>query len=52
MKWRLLSNVSIIVFANVLNEMRLGIMSEESIKIFRGLDRPIHYEDNINGTEL
>lgn len=32
--------------------MRLGILSPESIQIFRSLNRPITYEDNIDGTEL
>jgi ATP-dependent DNA helicase PIF1 len=32
--------------------MRLGILSDESIRIFRSLARPIKYDDNIDGTEL
>ena len=36
----------------MLNEMRVGKLSQKSIDIFRGLNRPIHYDDDLDGTEL
>ncbi|KIK71395.1 hypothetical protein GYMLUDRAFT_332531 [Collybiopsis luxurians FD-317 M1] len=36
----------------MLNEMRFGIMSEKTIKTFRSLDRPVHYDDGIQPTQL
>jgi ATP-dependent DNA helicase PIF1 len=40
------------VFANMLNEMRLGKISDETVKAFRRLERPIKYEDSLEATEL
>ncbi|TVY73229.1 ATP-dependent DNA helicase PIF1 [Lachnellula suecica] len=40
------------VFANMLNEMRLGKISEETVKAFRKMDRKTSFEDSIEGTEL
>lgn len=40
------------VFANMLNEMRLGKITEETIKAFRKLSRPIEFEDALDATEL
>ena len=37
---------------NMLNEMRYGRLSQESIKTFKSLSRPIVYEDGIGPTEL
>ncbi|KZV74501.1 hypothetical protein PENSPDRAFT_194198 [Peniophora sp. CONT] len=42
----------ILAFVNMLNEMRYGQLSPASIKAFKGLARPIHYEDGIGPTEL
>jgi ATP-dependent DNA helicase PIF1 len=42
----------ILVFANMLNEMRLGKITEETIQAFRKLSRPISYDDGISATEL
>lgn len=39
-------------FINMLNEMRFGRLSPESIQRFRALSRPIHYDDGIEPTEL
>lgn len=39
-------------FALMLNEMRLGNLSPESIATFQSLSRSIHYEDGIQATEL
>lgn len=39
-------------FANVLNEMRVGRLTPESIALFRKLSRPVHYDDDIEATEL
>ncbi|PPQ98949.1 hypothetical protein CVT24_003576 [Panaeolus cyanescens] len=39
-------------FVNMLNEMRFGTLSTESISKFRSLSRHIHYNDGINATEL
>lgn len=40
------------MFANMLNEMRLGKISDETVKAFRRLDRPIKHEDALVATEL
>jgi ATP-dependent DNA helicase PIF1 len=39
-------------FANMLNEIRLGKLTPESIKEFQRLSRPLQYEDEITATEL
>jgi len=39
-------------FARMLNEMRLGKLSPETIATFRKLNRSIEYEDGIQATEL
>jgi len=36
----------------MLNEMREGRLSSESISKFRSLSRPLHFDDNIEATEL
>jgi ATP-dependent DNA helicase PIF1 len=36
----------------MLNEMRLGKISDETVKAFRRLARPIQYEDSLEATEL
>ncbi len=41
-----------VVFAGMLNEMRVGRLTEQSISTFRGLSRPIVYEDGLDATEL
>ncbi|CAD0105895.1 unnamed protein product [Aureobasidium uvarum] len=40
------------IFANMLNEMREGRMSAESIKTFHTLSRPLESESSIDATEL
>jgi hypothetical protein len=40
------------VFANMLNEMRLGKITNETVSAFRKLSRRIDYEDEICATEL
>ncbi|KAF7955925.1 hypothetical protein EAE96_004846 [Botrytis aclada] len=40
------------VFANMLNEMRLGKVSQDTIKAFVEMKRPINYEDDLTATEL
>lgn len=39
-------------FAGMLNEMRLGKLSQESINAFRKLARPLEFEDSLEATEL
>ena len=39
-------------FADMLNEMRLGKLSSQSIETFKTLSRPIHYDDELDATEL
>ncbi|KAH8196446.1 hypothetical protein TruAng_009378 [Truncatella angustata] len=39
-------------FANMLNEMRLGRVSDETVQTFKGLSRPIAYADGLDATEL
>jgi len=36
----------------MLNEMRLGKVSNETVKAFKALTRKITYEDSIEATEL
>ncbi|ESZ96563.1 hypothetical protein SBOR_3065 [Sclerotinia borealis F-4128] len=40
------------VFANMLNEMRLGKVSQDTINAFVGMKRAINYEDDLTATEL
>ncbi|OHE96061.1 DNA repair and recombination protein pif1 [Colletotrichum orchidophilum] len=40
------------VFANMLNEMRLGRISDETVQAFKKLTRPIPAEDGLEVTEL
>lgn len=40
------------VFANMLNEMRLGKLSDKSIAEFRKLSRPLQFTDDVDATEL
>ena len=44
--------LTLAVFAGMLNEMRLGKLCAQSVAIFKGLDRPIHYDDDVDATEL
>ncbi|KAJ2918646.1 hypothetical protein MD484_g1770, partial [Candolleomyces efflorescens] len=39
-------------FVDMLNEMRFGNLSPQSIAEFKKLSRPIHYEDGMEATEL
>jgi ATP-dependent DNA helicase PIF1 len=39
-------------FANMLNEMREGRMSQQSISRFRSLNRELKFEDELDATEL
>ncbi|KAK4169424.1 PIF1-like helicase-domain-containing protein [Cladorrhinum sp. PSN259] len=39
-------------FANMLNEMRLGRISEATVKNFEALSRPLEFDDGIQVTEL
>ncbi len=41
-----------IVFANMLNEMRLGKLTSNSINAFRALNRPLSFSDDFEATEL
>lgn len=36
----------------MLNEMRFGLLSKDSIKRFEGLSRPLLFKDNVVATEL
>ncbi len=36
----------------MLNEMRLGKISEETVRNFRALQRPLRFDDDIDVTEL
>ena len=40
------------VFANMLNEMRLGRLTQKSIDSFRSLNRPLGFVDDFEATEL
>lgn len=39
-------------FANMLNEMRLGRISEDTVKTFKDLSRPLSFDDGLDVTEL
>lgn len=39
-------------FANMLNEMRLGKISPQTIDAFRKLSRPLDFHDSLEATEL
>ena len=41
-----------LVFASMLNEMRLGKLTQKSINAFKMLNRPLTYTDDIGATEL
>ena len=41
-----------LVFANMLNEMRLGKLTPKSIDAFRALNRPLSFADDFEATEL
>ncbi|EOO02136.1 putative dna repair and recombination protein pif1 protein [Phaeoacremonium minimum UCRPA7] len=40
------------VFAQMLNEMRLGQISQDTVKAFQGLSRPLRFDDDLEVTEL
>jgi ATP-dependent DNA helicase PIF1 len=40
------------VFANMLNEMRLGKLTPQSIRAFQSLNRPMKHDDEVEATEL
>ena len=44
--------LTIVVFANMLNEMRLGRLTPKSIDAFRALNRPLSFADDFEATEL
>lgn len=44
--------LTIVVFANMLNEMRLGRLTPKSINAFRALNRPLSFADDFEATEL
>lgn len=46
------TNVTSVVFANMLNEMRLGKLSQKSISTFYSLSRKLSFEDDLEATEL
>lgn len=39
-------------FANMLNEMRLGRVSEQTVQTFKSLSRPLQFNDDFEATEL
>lgn len=40
------------VFASMLNEMRLGRISDQTVMTFKQLSRPLHFDDGLEVTEL
>jgi ATP-dependent DNA helicase PIF1 len=40
------------VFADMLNEMRLGRISEGTVQNFKALSRPLEFDDGLEVTEL
>lgn len=43
---------NILVFAEMLNEMRLGRISDKTVSTFKSLSRPLHFNDGLEVTEL
>lgn len=41
-----------IEFAQMLNEMRLGQISEQTVQTFKSLARPLQFDDGLEVTEL
>ena len=41
-----------LVFANMLNEMRLGRLTQKSTLAFQALNRPLSFADDFEATEL
>lgn len=41
-----------LVFATMLNEMRLGRISEQTVKTFKSMSRPLQFNDGLEVTEL
>ncbi|SPO02968.1 related to PIF1 protein precursor [Cephalotrichum gorgonifer] len=39
-------------FAQMLNEMRIGKVSDESVRAFKQLSRPLQFDDGVEATEL
>jgi ATP-dependent DNA helicase PIF1 len=39
-------------FAQMLNEMRLGRISEQTAIAFKQMSRPLHFDDGLEVTEL
>jgi len=39
-------------FAQMLNEMRLGRISEQTVQSFKSLSRPLRFDDGLEVTEL
>ena len=46
------SLLTLAVFANMLNEMRLGKLTPKSINAFHALNRPLSFSDDFEATEL
>ena len=44
--------LTVVVFANMLNEMRLGRLTQKSIDAFRAMNRPLSFADDHEATEL
>lgn len=44
--------LTVAVFANMLNEMRLGRLTPKSVDAFRALNRPLSFADDFEATEL
>ncbi|KAF4950319.1 hypothetical protein FSARC_13237 [Fusarium sarcochroum] len=40
------------VFANMLNEMRLGRITEDTVRAFKRLERPLNFDDGLGTAEL
>ncbi|UZP41376.1 hypothetical protein NXS19_009192 [Fusarium pseudograminearum] len=40
------------VFANMLNEMRLGRITEDTVRAFKSLERPLQFNDGLDTSEL
>lgn len=45
-------DTSFLAFVDMLNDMRFGELSDAAVKAFRGLSRPVTYEDGLDPTEL
>lgn len=48
----ILTHMALPEFAEMLNEIRLGTISDKTVRSFQALSRPLHFDDGLEVTEL